>query len=166
MIGGGGAGAAGAGGGGAAGEASGASGAGGGPKRFGLVLSKNYPNEDAIKEDNDSDIPVYFDKKYDTTNYAFIEAYRDQQEQMSEAEFEKTTATIAISTRPDTLTATGEVMKFDGFLKSLTISIVSPTFKDSFIIFLINIVRFLVIHYDKNIFKWNIFFCLQESINR
>lgn len=37
--------------------------------------------------------------------------------QMSEAEFEKTTASIAISTRPDALTATGEVMKFDGFLK-------------------------------------------------
>ena len=37
--------------------------------------------------------------------------------QMSEAEFEKTTAVIAISTRPDTLTATGEVLKFDGFLK-------------------------------------------------
>ena len=71
----------------AAGGGEAASGAGGGPKRFGLVLSKNYPNEDAIKEDNDSDIPVYFDKKYDTTNYAFIEAYREQQEQMSEAEF-------------------------------------------------------------------------------
>ncbi|MFM7358960.1 MAG: type I DNA topoisomerase [Sediminibacterium sp.] len=37
--------------------------------------------------------------------------------QMSEAEFEKTIATIAISTRPDVLTATGEVLKFDGFLK-------------------------------------------------
>ncbi|MEI8110813.1 MAG: type I DNA topoisomerase [Chitinophagia bacterium] len=37
--------------------------------------------------------------------------------QMSEAEFEKTTAVIAISTRPDTLSATGEVLKFDGFLK-------------------------------------------------
>ena len=37
--------------------------------------------------------------------------------QMSEAEFEKTTAVISISTRKDTLTATGEVLKFDGFLK-------------------------------------------------
>jgi len=37
--------------------------------------------------------------------------------QMSEAEFEKTIATISISTRPDALTATGEVLKFDGFLK-------------------------------------------------
>jgi DNA topoisomerase-1 len=37
--------------------------------------------------------------------------------QMSEAEFEKTTAKIAISTRKEELTAAGEVMKFDGFLK-------------------------------------------------
>ncbi len=37
--------------------------------------------------------------------------------QMSEAEFEKTVAKIDISTRQDQLTANGEVMKFDGFLK-------------------------------------------------
>ncbi|GAA3965158.1 type I DNA topoisomerase [Mucilaginibacter dorajii] len=37
--------------------------------------------------------------------------------QMSEAAFEKTTAKISISTRKDELTANGEVMKFDGFLK-------------------------------------------------
>ncbi len=37
--------------------------------------------------------------------------------QMADAELEKTTATIAISTSPRTLTATGEVIKFEGFLK-------------------------------------------------
>ncbi|HUX85312.1 MAG TPA: type I DNA topoisomerase, partial [Chitinophagaceae bacterium] len=37
--------------------------------------------------------------------------------QMSDAELEKTTARIAISTTKDELTATGEVMKFEGFLK-------------------------------------------------
>lgn len=37
--------------------------------------------------------------------------------QMSEAAFEKTIAKIAISTRSEELTAAGEVMKFDGFLK-------------------------------------------------
>jgi DNA topoisomerase-1 len=37
--------------------------------------------------------------------------------QMSEALFEKTTAQIAISSRPENLIAEGEVMKFDGFLK-------------------------------------------------
>ena len=37
--------------------------------------------------------------------------------QMSEAIFEKTTATISMSTRKEELIAEGEVMKFDGFLK-------------------------------------------------
>ncbi len=37
--------------------------------------------------------------------------------QMSEAEFEKTTAKINVSTRSEDLVATGEIMKFDGFLK-------------------------------------------------
>lgn len=37
--------------------------------------------------------------------------------QMSNAEIEKTVATIGISTVPETLTASGEVITFDGFLK-------------------------------------------------
>lgn len=37
--------------------------------------------------------------------------------QMADAELEKTTATIGISTNERTLTATGEVVKFEGFLK-------------------------------------------------
>jgi DNA topoisomerase-1 len=37
--------------------------------------------------------------------------------QMADAALEKTTATIGISTSPRTLTATGEVIKFEGFLK-------------------------------------------------
>jgi DNA topoisomerase-1 len=37
--------------------------------------------------------------------------------QMSDAELEKTTARISISTNKDELTAQGEVLKFDGFLK-------------------------------------------------
>lgn len=36
--------------------------------------------------------------------------------QMADAKLEKTVATISISTLPDTLTATGEVLVFDGFL--------------------------------------------------
>ena len=36
---------------------------------------------------------------------------------MSDAEFEKTTAKINISTNKEEFTATGEVLKFDGFLK-------------------------------------------------
>lgn len=37
--------------------------------------------------------------------------------QMADAQLERTIATIGISTVPETLTATGEVIKFDGFLK-------------------------------------------------
>ena len=37
--------------------------------------------------------------------------------QMADAELERTTATINISTNPRTLTASGEVIKFEGFLK-------------------------------------------------
>lgn len=37
--------------------------------------------------------------------------------QMSDAQLEKTTATIGISTTPENLIAEGEVLKFDGFLK-------------------------------------------------
>jgi len=37
--------------------------------------------------------------------------------QMAEAKLERTVATISISTRDDTFTAQGEVVKFDGFLK-------------------------------------------------
>src|SRR5690606_30248060 len=37
--------------------------------------------------------------------------------QMADAQLEKTTAKIDISTVPEQLTATGEVLKFDGFLK-------------------------------------------------
>lgn len=37
--------------------------------------------------------------------------------QMADAEIERTVATIGISTIPETLTAQGEVIKFDGFLK-------------------------------------------------
>ena len=58
-----------------------------GPKRFGLVLAKNYPNQEALQEDNDGERPIFFDKKYDTTDYDFIESYRDQQESMSSVDF-------------------------------------------------------------------------------
>ena len=57
------------------------------PKRFGMVLAKNYSNEEALQEDNDRDQPIFFDKKYDTTDYAFLESYRDQQESMSSTDF-------------------------------------------------------------------------------
>ncbi len=42
---------------------------------------------------------------------------RTMASQMADAELERTTATIAISTTPEVLVAKGEVIKFDGFLK-------------------------------------------------
>jgi len=42
---------------------------------------------------------------------------RTMASQMADAELEKTTAKISISTNSEELTATGEVLKFDGFLK-------------------------------------------------
>jgi len=66
--------------------------------------------------------PTYFDKHTidgdsgDKRLYELIWK-RAIASQMSEAQFEKTTAKISISTRKEELTANGEVMKFDGFLK-------------------------------------------------
>jgi len=58
-----------------------------GARRFNMVLAKNYPNEESVNEDNDSDMPIYFDKKYDITDYSFIENYRKKQETMTESDF-------------------------------------------------------------------------------
>jgi len=45
---------------------------------------------------------------------------RTMASQMAEAQLERTIAKIEVSTQPDPLTATGEVLKFDGFLKVYT----------------------------------------------
>lgn len=66
--------------------------------------------------------PTYFNKHSIQGDSGEVRLYdliwkRAIASQMSEAQFEKTTAKISISTRPEDLTANGEVMKFDGFLK-------------------------------------------------
>ncbi len=45
---------------------------------------------------------------------------RTMASQMSDAELEKTTAKIQISTNKEELKASGEVLKFDGFLESIS----------------------------------------------
>ncbi len=45
---------------------------------------------------------------------------RSMASQMADAQLERTIAKIAVSSQPDPLTATGEVMKFEGFLKVYT----------------------------------------------
>ncbi|GGC49724.1 DNA topoisomerase 1 [Parapedobacter defluvii] len=66
--------------------------------------------------------PTYFDRHTIEGDNAEKRLYeliwkRAIASQMSEAEFEKTTAKIGISTRNEELVANGEVMRFDGFLK-------------------------------------------------
>ncbi|WP_353130501.1 type I DNA topoisomerase [Parapedobacter pyrenivorans] len=66
--------------------------------------------------------PTYFDRHSIDGDNAERRLYeliwkRAIASQMSEAEFEKTTAKIGISTRAEELVANGEVMRFDGFLK-------------------------------------------------
>ena len=66
--------------------------------------------------------PTYFDQHTIEGDSAEKRLYeliwkRAIASQMSEAQFEKTTAKISVSTRSEELVANGEVMKFDGFLK-------------------------------------------------
>ena len=66
--------------------------------------------------------PTYFNKHSISSDSSEMRLYdliwkRAIASQMSEAQFEKTTAKINISTRNEDLVANGEVMKFDGFLK-------------------------------------------------
>ncbi len=66
--------------------------------------------------------PTYFDKHTvpgDSSEQRLYELIwkRAIASQMSEAQFEKTTAQIKVSSRQEHLVAEGEVLKFDGFLK-------------------------------------------------
>ncbi len=84
---------------------------------------RKYKNKSAsAQEAHEAIRPTYFnDHTIDAENaekrlYELIWK-RAIASQMSEAQFEKTTAKIAISTRKENLIASGEVLKFDGFLK-------------------------------------------------
>ncbi|TMI72106.1 MAG: type I DNA topoisomerase [Bacteroidetes bacterium] len=68
------------------------------------AIRPTYMNNSTVKEDD-------WKRLYD------LIWKRTMASQMSDAELEKTTAKISISTNSDELTATGEVLKFDGFLK-------------------------------------------------
>lgn len=84
---------------------------------------RKYKTKNAsAQEAHEAIRPTYFDKhtipgdSSETRLYDLIWK-RAIASQMSEAQFEKTTAKISISTRREDLVANGEVMKFDGFLK-------------------------------------------------
>ncbi len=84
---------------------------------------RNFKTKNAsAQEAHEAIRPTYFDQhtiKGDSSEMRLYELIwkRAIASQMSEAQFEKTTAKISISTRKEELVANGEVMKFDGFLK-------------------------------------------------
>jgi DNA topoisomerase-1 len=85
-------------------------------------LRKYKTKSAGAQEAHEAIRPTYFDRHTVDGDAAEKRLYeliwkRAIASQMTEALFEKTTAKISISTRPEELTAQGEVLKFDGFLK-------------------------------------------------
>ncbi|BAV05741.1 DNA topoisomerase I [Filimonas lacunae] len=84
--------------------------------------SRQYKNKnESAQEAHEAIRPTYMNAHtvddQDTRRLYELIWKRTIASQMSDAEFEKTIAKISISTNKDQLSATGEVMKFDGFLK-------------------------------------------------
>jgi len=94
-------------------------------KEFGsnYVHIRNYKSKvKGAQEAHEAIRPTYIDNKTITGSDAEQKLYeliwkRTVASQMSDAEIEKTTVTISISTGDEKFIATGEVIKFDGFLK-------------------------------------------------
>jgi DNA topoisomerase-1 len=66
--------------------------------------------------------PTYIEKKNidgssTEKDYTILSGKRTVASQMSDAQFEKTTVNIKVSTTPEQFVAQGEVLRFDGFLK-------------------------------------------------
>jgi len=80
--------------------------------------------------------PTYIEYKSTDGSAAEVKLYnliwkRTMASQMSSAEIDKTTATISISNMSDVFTATGEVIKFDGFLKIYSVATDEDSENDS-----------------------------------
>ena len=84
---------------------------------------RKYKTKNAsAQEAHEAIRPTYFNRHTISSDSSEMRLYeliwkRAIASQMSEAQFEKTTARIGITTRKEELVANGEVMKFDGFLK-------------------------------------------------
>ncbi len=89
-------------------------------KRYVQVRKFKNKNESA-QEAHEAIRPTYMDsmtvEDADCRKLYELVWKRTMASQMADAELEKTIAKIAISTNPEELTASGEVLKFDGFLK-------------------------------------------------
>ena len=86
------------------------------------TLRKFKTKSAGAQEAHEAIRPTYFDQHTISGDPADVRLYdliwkRSIASQMSEAQLEKTTAKIAISTRKEELIAQGEVLRFDGFLK-------------------------------------------------
>ncbi len=86
------------------------------------VEVRKYKNKnESAQEAHEAIRPTYMDRMsvdiQDAQKLYELIWKRTMASQMADAELEKTTAKISISTNNDLLTASGEVMKFDGFLK-------------------------------------------------
>jgi len=85
-------------------------------------LRKYKTKNASAQEAHEAIRPTYFNQHTISSDSSEMRLYeliwkRAIASQMSEAQFEKTTAKISITTRKEELVANGEVMKFDGFLK-------------------------------------------------
>jgi DNA topoisomerase-1 len=85
-------------------------------------MRKYKTKSSGAQEAHEAIRPTYFSNHSISADPSEVRLYeliwkRAIASQMSEAEFEKTVAKISVSTRNEELTATGEIMKFDGFLK-------------------------------------------------
>ncbi|MEP6582964.1 MAG: type I DNA topoisomerase [Ginsengibacter sp.] len=82
-----------------------------------VYKNKNENAQEAHEAIRPTDMSLSSIDDYDTARLYDLIWKRTIASQMSDAVLEKTTAKIKISTVEDELTATGEVLKFDGFLK-------------------------------------------------
>ncbi|MBO5053614.1 MAG: type I DNA topoisomerase [Muribaculaceae bacterium] len=87
-----------------------------------LKSRQYHTNSKGAQEAHEAIRPTYIDKHTIEGNAQEKKLYnliwkRTIASQMADAELERTTATIGISNRPEHFSATGEVIKFDGFLK-------------------------------------------------
>jgi DNA topoisomerase-1 len=86
------------------------------------IQTRKFKNKnESAQEAHEAIRPTYMDRRQvdiaDAQKLYELIWKRTMASQMADAELEKTTAKISISTNEETLSASGEVLKFDGFLK-------------------------------------------------
>ncbi len=87
-----------------------------------LKIRKYKTKTRGAQEAHEAIRPTYLEKRNEGANSAEQRLYeliwkRTVASQMSDAQFEKTNVTVDISTATDNFTASGEVLKFEGFLR-------------------------------------------------